>query len=92
MYIEDDILVPCAAINYWMKYNKKLIENKYNLGFVRIETNNKNQEFMTDVTKKIIKQSYWMMKNMLLMHFHIVHFGSITRMNLINMLKVNFMI
>ena len=26
MYIEDDMLVPCAAINYWMKYNKKLIE------------------------------------------------------------------
>ena len=52
MYIEDDILVPCAAINYWMKYNKKLIENKYNLGFVRIETNNKNQEFMTDVIRK----------------------------------------
>ena len=54
MYIEDDMLVPCAAINYWMKYNKKLIENEYNLGFVRIETNAKNEEFITDLPGKRI--------------------------------------
>jgi hypothetical protein len=48
MYIEDDILVPFKAVNYWLNYNEKLIENNYNLGFVRIEVSN-NQEYITDL-------------------------------------------
>ena len=36
MYIEDDILVQKKAIEYWEKYNEKLIEFNYNLGFLRI--------------------------------------------------------
>jgi len=48
MYIEDDILVPYKAIKYWLKYNKKLIEMNYNLGFVRIEIEN-NIEYITDL-------------------------------------------
>jgi len=48
MYIEDDILVPYKAIKYWLEYNEKLIEMKYNLGFVRIEVKN-NDEYITDL-------------------------------------------
>lgn len=53
MYIEDDILVPCKAINYWLTNHEKLIENKYNLGFVRIEINNQGEEYITDVYSKL---------------------------------------
>ncbi len=49
MYIEDDILVTNNAIEYWLKYNEILIALNYNLGFVRIETDNKNTEFITDL-------------------------------------------
>ena len=48
MYIEDDILVPCNALNYWLKYNSKLIEMNYNLGFVRIEVKD-DIEYITDL-------------------------------------------
>lgn len=48
MYIEDDILVPYKAVAYWLKYNEKLIEMNYNLGFVRIEVED-NIEYITDL-------------------------------------------
>jgi hypothetical protein len=48
MYIEDDILVPKKALEYWLKYNEDLISESYNLGFVRIETYN-NEEYITDL-------------------------------------------
>ena len=48
MYIEDDILVPYKAIQYWLEYNQYLIEMNYNLGFVRIEVEN-NIEYITDL-------------------------------------------
>jgi len=48
MYIEDDILVPHKAIQYWLHYNEKLIKLNYNLGFVRIEFNNDIQ-YITDL-------------------------------------------
>lgn len=46
MYLEDDILVPKQAIEYWLHYSSKL-ECKYNLGFLRIETSN-GLEYITD--------------------------------------------
>lgn len=52
MYIEDDILVPYKAVKYWLKYNEKLIDNNYNLGFVRIEVEN-NIEYTLDIFKKM---------------------------------------
>lgn len=48
MYIEDDILVPNIAIEYWLKYNTILLELGYNLGFVRIEVEN-DIEYITDL-------------------------------------------
>lgn len=53
MYIEDDILVPYKAIKYWLEYNEKLIELGYNLGFMRIESDENNVEYITDLTEKI---------------------------------------
>ena len=53
MYIEDDILVPKKALEYWLQYNEPLIKNGYNLGFVRIETN-AGKEYITDLPKKKI--------------------------------------
>lgn len=49
IYIEDDILVPYKAIKYWLKYSPKLISLNYNLGFLRIETDKNNTEFITDL-------------------------------------------
>lgn len=49
MYIEDDILVPSKAINYWITYNEKLIQKKYNLGFLRIEIGTDGTEYITDL-------------------------------------------
>jgi len=53
MYIEDDILVPHKALKYWLKYNEKLIEMNYNLGFVRIEVEN-NFDYITDLFEEYL--------------------------------------
>lgn len=50
MYIEDDMLVPYKAIQYWLKYNEILLEKNYNLGFVRIEVKD-GIEYITDLPK-----------------------------------------
>lgn len=49
IYIEDDILVPYKAIKYWLKYSPELISLNYNLGFLRIEFDQNNTEFITDL-------------------------------------------
>lgn len=49
MYIEDDILVSDRTIQYWLKYNEDLIKMNYNLGFVRIEVDDKQDEYITDI-------------------------------------------
>ncbi len=50
MYIEDDILVSWNSIKYWLKYKNKLVENNYNLGFLRIEVKD-NEEYILDLEK-----------------------------------------
>jgi hypothetical protein len=52
MYIEDDILVPYKAIQYWLEYNQILLEMNYNLGFVRIEVED-GIEYITDLYGEI---------------------------------------
>ena len=49
MYVEDDILVPFKAIEYWLKYNEDLLQLNYNLGFVRIEVGSNREEYITDL-------------------------------------------
>ena len=48
MYIEDDILVPKEALEYWLEYKDKIIPHNYNLGFFRIEVDSQNQQYCTD--------------------------------------------
>jgi hypothetical protein len=49
MYSEDDILIPFTAIQYWLQYKSLLTPLRYNLGFLRIETNG-TTEYITDQT------------------------------------------
>ena len=49
IYVEDDILIPTDAINYWLQYKDNLIKSNYNLGFVRIEVDNENKEYCSDI-------------------------------------------
>lgn len=52
IYSEDDILFNKKNFNYWLKYKKICIHNKYNLGFLRTEKKNK-KIFSTDLTQQI---------------------------------------
>ena len=49
MYTEDDMLIPFTTIQYWLQYKSLLTPLRYNLGFLRIETDG-NTEFVTDQT------------------------------------------
>jgi hypothetical protein len=50
MYVEDDILVPQLAIDYWIQYKSDVMFEECNLGFIRIETDEKtNIEYITDL-------------------------------------------
>lgn len=49
MYIEDDILVPREAIEYWIQYNEETLKHNYNLGFFRIEKDENGKEFIVDL-------------------------------------------
>jgi len=48
IYVEDDILIKKEALLYWLEYKDKLIKNNYNLGFFRIEVDDKGDEYTTD--------------------------------------------
>jgi len=48
IYLEDDILIKKEALLYWLEYKEKLIKNNYNLGFFRIEIDDKGDEYTTD--------------------------------------------
>jgi len=49
IYVEDDILIPNQAINYWFIHKDTLLKHNYNLGFVRIEVDKKGDEYISDV-------------------------------------------
>lgn len=52
IYLEDDILIPKNAINYWLKYKNLCLQNKLNLGFLRIEVKD-GTEYLSDLTSKL---------------------------------------
>lgn len=52
IYVEDDILIPRAAIEYWLKYKDLAIRNKCNLGFFRMETDSDGVEYITDLANE----------------------------------------
>lgn len=53
MYIEDDILVPCTAIEYWISYKNDALKNNNNLGFIRTEVDKYGNEYAVDVNEKL---------------------------------------
>ena len=53
MYIEDDILVPWTAIQYWMSYKNDALKNNNNLGFIRTEVDKSGNEYAVDVNDKL---------------------------------------
>ena len=54
IYLEDDILIPKEAIDYWLTYKDLCISQNYNLGFLRVEKKN-GEEYLTDLTIKLNK-------------------------------------
>ena len=51
MYIEDDLLIPQEAFNYWFEYNQSIIQHGYELGFLRTETDGNGQEYVVDILR-----------------------------------------
>jgi hypothetical protein len=51
VYIEDDILVPVNAIEYWLEHQEMMSKYNFNLGFLRIEVDTNNDEYVTDFTE-----------------------------------------
>jgi hypothetical protein len=54
MYIEDDILVPWLAIEYWSSYKDLVLKSNNNLGFLRVEVDKDGTEYTVDVNEKLI--------------------------------------
>ncbi len=54
MYIEDDIYFNSNTFDYWLENKDICLKNNYNLGFLRIEKDNKtNNEYSTDLFKPL---------------------------------------
>jgi hypothetical protein len=53
MYIEDDILVPWKAIDYWFSYKDLVIKSNNNLGFFRVEVDKSGVEYLVDINEKL---------------------------------------
>ena len=49
VYLEDDIGIPFKALKYWLHYKDTLHVNNLDVGFVRVETQNKTDYFCSDV-------------------------------------------
>jgi hypothetical protein len=63
IYIEDDMMIPCASLNYWLDHKDALIQNKYNLGFVRIETDVYDNEYLADLHDTLKRENTVVINN-----------------------------
>lgn len=52
IYSEDDILIPSKTLDYYITNNEPLVDQGFNLGFVRIEENN-GEEYVVDITRPL---------------------------------------
>jgi hypothetical protein len=52
IYTEDDILIPPAAIKYWLDNKDPLLKENFNLGFIRIEVDSLKEEFACDLNNE----------------------------------------
>jgi len=57
MYVEDDILVRNETIHYWLQHKNALLSRNFNLGFVRIETDQNKIEFATDIDEHFYEKT-----------------------------------
>ena len=57
IYLEDDMKFTKANLNYWLKYSDLVTGKGYNLGFLRIEFNEKEM-FFTDLDQKLTEVIY----------------------------------
>lgn len=53
IYVEDDILIKNETIQYWLQHKDAMITRGFNLGFVRIETDQNQTEFVTDIVEPL---------------------------------------
>ena len=53
IYVEDDILIKNEAIQYWLQHKDAMITRGFNLGFVRIEVDQNQTEFVTDIVEPL---------------------------------------
>lgn len=49
LYLEDDILFTQENFEYWIEHKDDVLAQEYNLGFFRIEKDEKNRNLLTDV-------------------------------------------
>jgi hypothetical protein len=56
IYIEDDITFNQKKFAYWLKHKDVLVQNNFNLGFLRFEIDTENRVFATDLLDKIEKR------------------------------------
>lgn len=56
MYLEDDILVPWKALQYWNQYHRELMPLGYNVGFMRIEVDN-GIEYCSDLSDEQLEKT-----------------------------------
>ncbi len=61
IYSEDDIYFSKKNLKYWLRHKNNCIKNKYNLGFLRVETNRKNKKLYS--SDQISKSSYYVNLN-----------------------------
>jgi len=52
VYLEDDIGFCTRTLEYWLAFKDTCLAHDLNLGFLRYETDEKNQDYCTDLTKR----------------------------------------
>ena len=63
IYSEDDILIYNDSFNYWLNYKDICFQNKYNLGFLRIEYLNNKNIYLTDISSSFDKPEFIYINN-----------------------------
>lgn len=52
IYLEDDLAFNKNTLDYWLTYKDLALKYNYNLGFLRIENDSKNDFYLTDLAEK----------------------------------------
>ena len=55
IYMEDDISFTRKNFEYWLRYSKECIDNKFNLGFLRYEKDERGNLWSSDLSYKLNK-------------------------------------